>query len=120
MSTPEPRRRLKSLTSTPARARPAKPASASTGGDAPKVAAEGVPSALVTGPSPAREPQVIGWLHIVLPTSWRKEPRATSHCGCGRHITARGHDDVIALVTAHAEHRTLCTLHTASERRQAA
>ncbi|SCE48365.1 hypothetical protein GA0115240_167025 [Streptomyces sp. DvalAA-14] len=63
---------------------------------------------------------MIAWLHIVAPSDWRATPRATSHCLCGRHVTAKGRDVVLALVADHADHRTLCTLHTAPERRQAA
>ncbi len=121
MTTTEPRPALKSLTPTPDQPRPAEPAGTTSGRGAPKVAArQGVPSAGRPDPQHSNGPRVIGWLHIQLPTSWRKVPRAVSHCDCGRHVTARGHDAVVALIAAHAEHRALCTLHTAPERRQAA
>ncbi|WP_433890698.1 hypothetical protein [Streptomyces sp. CA-111067] len=113
--------RLKSNSPTPDRARAAETPDPTTGRSAPKAAArQGVPSAGLPDPRPAAEPRVIGWLHIVCPSDWRAPVSATSHCDCGRHVTARTRPDVIALVTAHHDHRAHCPLHTAPERRQAA
>jgi hypothetical protein len=99
----------------------ATPAGPTAGRGAPKVAArQGAPTAVIPDPHAGREVRLIGWLHIELPTSWRKVPRAISHCECGRHLTAQGHDQVIALVKDHADHRTRCLLHTAPERSRAA
>ncbi|WP_433890742.1 hypothetical protein [Streptomyces sp. CA-111067] len=54
------------------------------------------------------------------PSNWRAPVSATSHCDCGRHLTAHGRTDVMALVASHVEHRAVCPLHNAPERRAAA
>jgi hypothetical protein len=101
--------------------RPAEPAAPPTGLGAPKVAArEGVPSAVLPEQRPATQQRLIGWLHIVAPPDWRARVSATSHCNCGRHLTAHGRADVLALVADHTEHRKVCPLHNAPERRHAA
>jgi hypothetical protein len=118
---PEARPALKSLTPTPDRPGPATPAGSATGSGAPKAAArQGVPSAGGPDRHAGGEQRLIGWLHIGAPPNWGSPVSATSHCDCGRHITAHGRPDVLALVKGHAEHRTACPLHTAPERRQAA
>lgn len=111
---------LKSLTAPATGTRSAEPAGAPTGRRAPKVVAEGVPSAVLPDQRPATRQRLIGWLHIVAPPDWRARVSATSHCACGRHITAHGRADVLALVADHAEHRKVCPLHNAPERRHAA
>jgi hypothetical protein len=111
--------RLKSLTGTPDGPRLAEPAPAGPSSGAPSVVAEGVLSAV--GPDrqvPAQ--RLIGWLHIAAPADRNGTARATSHCSCGRHLTAHGRPDVLALIASHHEHRTLCLLHNAPERRRAA
>ena len=117
--TDQGRPRLKSLTAPPTGPRPAEPAGAPLASSAPKVAAEGVPSAVLPDQRRVTQQRLIGWLHIVAPPDWRARVSATSHCDCGRHLTARGRDDVLALVADHAEHRAACPLHNAPERRHA-
>lgn len=111
--------RLKSITGTPAGTRPAEPAPAGPASGAPSVVAEGVLSAV--GPHQQVTTQrLIGWLHIAAPADRNGIARATSHCECGRHLTAHGRTDVLALIASHHEHRTVCPLHNAPERRRAA
>jgi hypothetical protein len=112
---------IKRTTRTADQPRPAQPALTPTGHSAPKdPARKGAPSALRSDPQVSHGPRVIGWLHVVCPSDWRAPVSATSHCECGHHVTADNRADVIALVKAHAEHRTKCPLHTAPERRQTA
>ncbi|WNI16232.1 hypothetical protein [Actinacidiphila sp. ITFR-21] len=121
MSTPGPSPRLKSLTTTHDHPGPAQPARATAGRSTPKTAArQGAPSAVRPDSHTGREPRVIAWLRIIGAPGRGEPPRAISRCRCGRHLTATGQADVIALVQDHAHHRTLCTLHTATERKQAA
>jgi hypothetical protein len=111
---------LKRLTHTPDQPSSAQPAGAPTGRSAPKNAAEGVPSAVRLDPRAEPRQRVIGWLHIAAPADRHGTARATSHCDCGRHLTAHGHDQVLALIADHHDHRTACPLHTAPKRRKAA
>jgi hypothetical protein len=116
-----PRPRLKSQPPTPDQARPAEPARTTVASSAPKVAAEGVPSAV--GPD-AHAPdgrRPIAWLHIVTPSDWQIPPRANSRCECGRNLTAKGRARVLALIDDHTAHREVCPLRNpVAERRQAA
>ena len=117
MTSPPPTKSLPELTNRP---HLAEPAGTTSGRGAPKVVArQGVPSAVLPDPQLSAGPRVIGWLHIITPRRRGDVPRATSHCDCGRHVTARGRDQVLALVADHAHHRKLCALHTAPERRLA-
>ncbi|MET9361944.1 hypothetical protein ABZX93_13610 [Streptomyces sp. NPDC006632] len=50
---------------------------------------------------------------------FRRPPTARSTCPCGRDVTARGVQDVRALIDDHAHHRTECPLHHSPERRPA-
>ncbi|MFV2119634.1 hypothetical protein ACE14D_14780 [Streptomyces sp. Act-28] len=110
MSTHQTRPHLKSLIPTTGHRHPAEPAPAPGGSGAPKVAAEGVRSAVRPDPHPPAGPRVVGMLHIAAPT-WRGgDPSAVSFCACGRYETARGEHAVVALVTAHTVHRTACPL----------
>lgn len=112
--------RLKSHTPTTDHPRPAVPAPAVAAGSAPKVAAEGVPSALRPDPRPTDGREPIAWLHVAAPDR-RTPPRAESWCACGRHVTVVGRDDVVALIETHTEHRAVCRLrHPAIERSRAA
>lgn len=51
---------------------------------------------------------------------FRRTPTARSTCPCGRDRTARGTQEVRALIEAHTHHRTECPLRNAPERRTAA
>jgi hypothetical protein len=91
------------------------------GGSAPKVVAEGVPSAVLPDPRPADGRRPVAWLHIVAPSDWSMPPRAFSRCDCGRYESARGRARVLALIESHTAHRDLCPLlNPASERSRAA
>ncbi|MFK0178205.1 hypothetical protein ACIQVR_19725 [Streptomyces xanthochromogenes] len=48
-----------------------------------------------------------------------RPPTARSTCPCGRNVTARGTQDVRALIEDHTHHRTECPLRNAPERRPA-
>lgn len=118
--TTAPRPALKSLTSTPDQPRPAEPTGAPAASGAPRIAArQGVRTACRPDPHPTGGPRVIAWLRVTCPPDWRAPVSAVSHCGCGRHITAKGRPAVMALVEEHAAHRARCPLHTAPEMRHA-
>lgn len=113
--------RLKSPTPTGDHPNPATPAPATAAGGAPKVAAEGVPSAVRPDQRPADGRTPVAWLHVVAPPDWSMPPKAFSRCDCGRYESARGRARVLALIQAHAAHRDACPLrHPASERSRAA
>lgn len=102
--------RLEGQPTPPTDPNAAEPASACGGGGAPKVAAEGVRSAVRPDPHPPAGPRVVGMLHIAVPR-WRGgDPSAVSFCACGRYETARGEHAVVALVAAHTAHRAACPL----------
>jgi hypothetical protein len=112
---------LKSPPRAPDPARLAGLAGTPAASSAPKVAArQGVRTAVGSEPHQTAERRVIAWLHVVCPSGWDAPVRATSHCSCGRHVTAATRRDVMALVEAHREHIEHCPLHTAPERRQTA
>ncbi|WP_330445371.1 hypothetical protein [Streptomyces anulatus] len=115
MNTP-PRSALKSLTPTTTGPRSAEPAPVVSGGGAPKLAAEGVPVAVlpdphtvtVTGIRPGLTVRGLGRNQIPV-TDWL--------CACGHHEQARGRNAVTALTTrARVDH---CP-HTEQHRRNAA
>ncbi|MFD5114859.1 hypothetical protein ACFWNG_21490 [Streptomyces sp. NPDC058391] len=117
MSTP-PRPRLKSLSATPDLPRPAEQAPTPSGSSAPKVVAEGVPSAVRPDPRTDSGLHVVARLRITAPRG--ATPTAASSCMCGRDLFASGHHQVLALIESHAAHRTTCQLHTPQEERNAA
>ncbi|MER6613578.1 hypothetical protein [Streptomyces xantholiticus] len=118
MNNPPPRPALKSL---PATHQPsaAEPAPASTGGEAPKVVAEGVFSAVRPDPQPGDGRWPVAWLHITAPGRGAI-PTATSKCACGRDRSAVGHSKVHDLIADHTAHRDLCQLRSSQEGRTAA
>ncbi|MFE7388034.1 hypothetical protein [Streptomyces sp. NPDC057582] len=111
---PRPHPHLKCLPSTPTGLDSAEPASAASGGDAPKVVAEGVPTAVRTGPQAGDGRYPIAWLTISAPRG--AVPTATSVCECGRNLFAAGHRKALALIVDHTDHRTRCPLRTTEER----
>ena len=102
-------------TTSPHAAEPAPPPTA-TG--APKDVAEGVVSALRSDPPQGDGRYPVAWLHINAPRG--AVPTATSKCACGRDRSAVGHTRVLALIEAHAAHRSGCPLCTPQEARTAA
>jgi hypothetical protein len=112
---------LKRLTSATEHPSTAEPGGAPAGSSAPKVVAEGVPSAVLPDPRLADGRRPVAWLHIVAPSDWSMPPRAISRCDCGRYESARGRARVLALIESHTAHRDLCPLlNPASERSRAA
>lgn len=112
---------LKRLTGTIDQPSTAEPSGAPAGSSAPKVVAEGVPSAVLPDSRPADGRRPVAWLHIITPSDWSMPPRAFSRCDCGRNLSARGRARVLALIADHTAHRELCPLrHPASERSRAA
>jgi hypothetical protein len=85
--------RLKSPTRTADHPRPATPAPAATAGGAPKVAAEGVLSALGLEPHPVTVAGILPGLQVrtasIVVADWL--------CRCGHHERARGKTAVAAL-----------------------
>ncbi|MFE4872475.1 hypothetical protein [Streptomyces sp. NPDC056682] len=57
-------------------------------------------------------------LHVKMP--FGRTPTARSTCACGRDRTARGTQQVRALIEDHTHHRTVCPLHHTPERRTTA
>ncbi|MDT9682650.1 hypothetical protein RND61_11305 [Streptomyces sp. TRM76323] len=110
-----PRPCLKSLTPTTAHRPPAEPAPAPGGGGAPKVAAEGVRSAVRPEPHPGDGRRIVAMLHVTAPGR-RAVPTATSVCACGRNRSAVGHRRVAVLIEEHAAHRAACPLRHHAER----
>ncbi|MFI1107346.1 hypothetical protein ACH4TU_05230 [Streptomyces physcomitrii] len=97
---------------------PAEPAPAAGGSGAPKVVAEGVPTAVLPDPQTGDGRHIVAMLHIVAP--YGATPSATSRCACGRDRSAIGHRRVLALIADHEAHRTTCPHHTPQEGRAAA
>lgn len=118
MTAPAPS--LKRLTSIPNQPSPATPASRSAAGGAPKVAAEGVLSALRPDPPPGDGRTPAACLHVSAPTSWRRVAVARSWCACGHDRKATGKAAVLRLIDAHTAHRHSCPLRTRDQRRNAA
>ncbi len=97
----------------------AQPAAPGTAVGEPKGAArKGVPSALRSDPHPGDGRYPVAWLHITAPRG--ATPTATSRCACGWDRSAIGHRRVLALITAHTDHRTTCPLRNPQEGRTAA
>jgi len=121
MTSPEPRPRLKSLTTTPDQPSTAEPAEAPTGRSAPKVAGrQAVPSSVRPDPQAGDGRTPIAWLHITAPPSKYATPTATSRCECGHHLHAIGQQRVLDLIALHTAHRDTCPLRTRSDGRNAA
>ncbi|MCX5607898.1 hypothetical protein OHB39_09985 [Streptomyces sp. NBC_00047] len=104
----------KSPSATPTSIRPADRAPAEGGSGAPKVVAEGVPSAV--RPDPRRDDgrRPVAWLHINAPGRG-VTPSARSWCQCGRDLFAAGQTRALALIADHTRHRALCTLLVSQE-----
>ncbi|MFE4912480.1 hypothetical protein ACFRCX_13155 [Streptomyces sp. NPDC056652] len=117
MSTP-PRPRLKSLPTATDQPSSAEPAPTPSGSGAPKVVAEGVPSAVLPDPQQGDGRYPIAWLRITAPKG--ATPTAHSWCMCDRDLFAAGHARVLALIEDHTAHRDLCTLRASQEERNAA
>ncbi|MES9554960.1 MULTISPECIES: hypothetical protein [unclassified Streptomyces] len=105
---------LKSLTVTPTGPSIAEPGPAASGGGAPKVVAEGVPSSVRPDPRTGDGRYPIAWLTVTAPRG--ATPTATSVCDCGRNLFAAGHRRILALIEDHARHRDLCPLRSTEER----
>jgi hypothetical protein len=121
MTAPRPAPPLKSPTAPTTGLQAAEQPGPYAGGKAPKVVAEGVPSAVLPDPRPADGRRPVAWLHIVAPSDWSMPPRAFSRCDCGRNLSALGRARVLALIADHTAHRDLCPVrHPASERSRAA
>ncbi|MEV7400123.1 hypothetical protein AB0N93_06895 [Streptomyces sp. NPDC091267] len=112
MSAP-PRSRLEGPPSTP-RLRLAEPAPTGSGSSAPKVVAEGVPTAVRPDQQIGDGRYPIAWLTITAPRG--AIPTATSVCECGRNLFAAGRRKALALIADHTDHKTRCPLRTTQER----
>lgn len=100
--------------------RSAEPTPTPDGSGAPKVVAEGVPSAPRSDPCWDDGRRPVAWLHINAPGRG-VTPSARSWCACGRDLFAAGQRRALALIADHEQHRTLCQLIPApQERRKAA
>ncbi|MFB6984107.1 hypothetical protein [Streptomyces scopuliridis] len=117
MST-RPHPRLEGPTAPPTSTSPAEPAPGPSGSGAPKVVAEGVPSAVRLNPQKGDGRYPVAWLRITAPKG--ATPTAASWCRCGRDLFAAGHRKVLALIEDHAAHRDRCTLRSSQEERNAA
>lgn len=96
------------------RLRLAKPAPAASGSGAPKVVAEGVPTAVRPDQQTGDGRYPIAWLTITAPRG--ATPTATSICQCGRNLFAAGHNKALALIADHTDHKTRCPLRATLER----
>ncbi|GGQ42141.1 hypothetical protein GCM10010215_77120 [Streptomyces virginiae] len=100
--------------------RSADPTPTPDGSGAPKVVAEGVPSALRSDPGWDDGRRPVAWLHINAPGRG-VAPSARSWCACERDMFAAGQRRVLALIADHEQHRTDCQLiPTPKEGRKAA
>ncbi|WP_221348673.1 hypothetical protein [Streptomyces beigongshangae] len=86
---------LKSIPGTPTGSGPAEPAAPATGRGAPKVAAEGVRTALVLDPEAVAVSGICPGLRV----RFTRPPVADWLCACGHHERARGRAAVTALTT---------------------
>lgn len=111
MSTP-PRSPLEGHRPT-SRLRFAGPALAASGCGAPKVVAEGVPTAVRPDQQAGDGRYPIAWLTITAPRG--ATPTATSVCQCGRNLFAAGHHRALALIADHTDHKTRCPLRADQE-----
>ncbi|MFJ2205402.1 hypothetical protein [Streptomyces microflavus] len=96
------------------RLRLAEQAPAASGSGAPKVVAEGVPTAVLPDQQTGDRRYPIAWLTITAPRG--ATPTATSICACGRNLFAAGHTKALALIADHTDHKTLCPLRSTQER----
>ncbi|MGW2518709.1 hypothetical protein ACWC09_17175 [Streptomyces sp. NPDC001617] len=112
MSAP-PRPRLKSIAATPDGPSAAPQPVDTTAVGAPKVAAEGVRTALRPDPHTSDGRYIVAMLQVSAP--YQATPTATSQCLCGRHRTAVGERQVLALIADHTAHRDACPLRTPQE-----
>ncbi|MFY0510227.1 hypothetical protein ACOMD4_07465 [Streptomyces anulatus] len=81
---------------------------------APKVVAEGVPTALRPDQQTGDGRFPVAWLTITAPRG--TTPTATSICACGRNLFAAGHHKALALIADHTDHKTRCPLRITQER----
>ncbi|MFD5347822.1 hypothetical protein ACFWJY_29750 [Streptomyces anulatus] len=112
MSAP-PRPRLEGHPPT-SRLKLAEPARAASSSGAPKVVAEGVPTAVRPDQQTGEGRYPIAWLTITAPRG--ATPTATSICACGRNLFAAGHHKALALIADHTDHKTRCPLRATLER----
>ncbi|MET9483512.1 hypothetical protein [Streptomyces sp. NPDC006638] len=118
---PRPDPPLKCLAFTTGRPGAAHPAALQVVGGVRKgVGREAVPAAVRPAPRRGDGRLPVGWLHIVAPPSYSATPTAHAWCACGWERRAKGRAAVLALVTAHTEHRELCPLHHPKDERTAA
>ncbi|MFJ9027295.1 hypothetical protein ACIRQP_01970 [Streptomyces sp. NPDC102274] len=110
--------RLEGPTAATDHPRSAEPALAPSGSSAPKVAAEGVPTAVRLDPQQGDGRHPVAWLRITAPKG--ATPTAASWCACGRDLFAAGHRKVLALIADHTAHRDTCPLRSPQEERNAA
>ncbi|WP_334665922.1 hypothetical protein [Streptomyces cyaneofuscatus] len=85
-----------------------------SGSGAPKVVAEGVPTAVRPDQQTGDGRYPIAWLTITAPRG--ATPTATSFCACGRNLFAAGHHKALALIADHTDHKTRCPLRATQER----
>ncbi|MEU9250821.1 hypothetical protein AB0D66_03105 [Streptomyces sp. NPDC048270] len=104
----------KSPAPAPTRISPAEPAALRDGSGAPKVVAEGVPSAVRPNPRWDDGRRPVAWLHIVAPGRG-VTPSVRSWCRCGRDLFVAGQARALALIDDHVQHRTLCPLLVSQE-----
>ncbi|MFE2141719.1 hypothetical protein ACFXA3_08185 [Streptomyces sp. NPDC059456] len=97
----------------------AEPAPAPDGSSAPKVVAEGVPSALRSDPRWDDGRRPLAWIHITAPGRG-VTPSVRSWCVCGRDLFAAGQRRALALIADHEQHRAACPYIAPQERRKAA
>ncbi|MFD6891344.1 hypothetical protein [Streptomyces sp. NPDC059957] len=100
--------------------RSAEPTPATDASGAPKVVAEGVPSALRSDLCWDDGRRPVAWLRITAPGRG-VTPSVRSWCACGRDLFAAGQRRALALIADHEQHRTACPHITpAQEGRKAA
>ncbi|WP_245239962.1 hypothetical protein [Streptomyces erythrochromogenes] len=92
---------------------------AADGSGAPRVVAEGVPSARRSGPRPGDGRRIVGWLVMRAPNAGTT-PRVRSWCVCGRNLGAVGYGAGGRLIADHKAHRDVCPEQAAEEDRRAA
>ncbi|UQX01011.1 hypothetical protein [Streptomyces sp. RerS4] len=98
--------------------RAAEPTPTVDGSGAPKVVAEGVPSAVRPDPHGDDGRRPVAWLHITAPGRGTT-PTARSWCACGRDLFAAGQARALALIADHDRHRKTCP-HVAPQEGKAA
>ncbi|MEV6680878.1 hypothetical protein AB0N09_29040 [Streptomyces erythrochromogenes] len=101
------------------RPRSAEPTPTPDGSGAPKVVAEGVPSALRPDPRPGDGRRIVGWLVMRAPNAGTT-PTVRSWCVCGRNLGAVGYGAGGHLIAEHKAHRDVCPEQAAEDDRRAA